>query len=133
MWPVPPVLSWLGTRQGRGFSLTAEQPALFRGTDPGGRQPAADGRRPARRLVSAADNGGRKLSLPRRHTGRLLSPCHRGERNSSVTSELHPKTHLRIVSPPRRAAGSSLSALRAHSTPVPLLVPADPQLVTSCW
>jgi len=35
------------------------------------------------------------------------------------SSEQRPNTHPRIVSPPRRAAGSSLSAPHARSTPFP--------------
>lgn len=42
-----------------------------------------DGRCPAR-LAPAAGNGERKLSLPRHHTGRLLSLCHCRDRNLKV-------------------------------------------------
>lgn len=48
------------------------------------------------------------------------------------SSELRPNTHPSIVSPSRRAAGSSLSAPGAHSTPVLLLTPANLRLLTSC-
>lgn len=70
-----------------------------------------DGRHPVCRLASAADNGRRKLSLPRHHTVASVTVPPQGEEfrcDKAGSSGLHPNTYLRIVSPTRRLAGLSL-------------------------
>lgn len=135
-WDALHLLPWLGAwRAGAWPCCQADSAA--QGCSPQGCQPGAGGTRSMCHLVSTADNGRRKLSLPRRHTGRILSSCHDREKNLNVKrqvfSELHPKY------PPKNSVclqrGDWFPSSLFHTFIAPLFLPLtlpNLQLFTRC-
>lgn len=104
---------------------------------PQGCQHGAGGTRSTCRLVTTADNGRRKLSLPRRHTGRILSSCHDRERNLNVKRQVFSEPHSKY--PPKNSVclqrGDWFSSSLFHTFIAPLFLPLtlpNLQLFTRC-